>query len=510
GRESSGLPPKVPAIAPTMRVCGSSSLAGPPSAPAGAVVVPAGLDSGTYDTPGTTYYFASGTHTLPAGPYSQITAGTSDTYVGAPGAILSGSDLNDFAITAPLSSTASDVTVEYLTIEDFTPPGGNGAVNTNGGIGWTITHDTVEDNSPGAGVMIGSDDVVSDDCLTANGEYAFDAYSTYGTSSLTGGPERITLSGNEISYNDTCNWETDSPDPVPSADIPANCGGASQAAGCGCSGGGKFWRVDGATVTDNYVHNNYNVGIWVDTDNTGFDVSGNVFFDNWSIALQYEVSYNAQITGNNFVDNAWGAGPTNPSFPVGAVYISESGGDDRVPGYSSGSLAIEDNTFVDNWSGVVLWESANRFCGADNGTTSTLVCTLVDPAVANVRTCTRANLAGATPSGHPDYYDLCRWETRDVTVSDDDFDFTEADVPGCDGSANSCGENAIFSQYGTDPGWSPYKGTVIETAITTGQHNLFTHNTYSGPWSFLYGSQSGIETMAQWQANSQDVRSERR
>ena len=56
-------------------------------------------------------------------------------------------------------------------------------------------------------------------------------------------------------------------------------------------------------------------------------------------------------------------GPDLGGFPDGAVYISESGADPRVPGPYRRTLAITDNVFLDNWSGVVLWESADRFCG---------------------------------------------------------------------------------------------------------------------------------------------------
>ncbi|HXY45494.1 MAG TPA: right-handed parallel beta-helix repeat-containing protein [Acidimicrobiales bacterium] len=484
------------------QVCGSGSLAGPSTPPAGAVTVAAGLDNGQYDTPDTTYWFAPGTHTLGTGTFSQIDFGQGDTYMGAPGAILSGQGDNDYAFVAP-SASVTGVTVEYLTIEDFTPPGGNGAVNVNGGVGETIENNTIEDNSPGAGLMIGTNDVVAGNCLTANGEYGFDAYSTWDTSALTGGPSNIALTGNEISYNDTCNWEADSTDPVPVAERPSNCG-SGPSAGCGCSGGGKFWEVDGATVIGNYVYDNYNVGLWADTDNTGFDIADNTISGSWGEGIIYEISYNFSISDNVFTDNVWGGGPTNPGFPEGAIYISESGGDSRVPGAESGQALISGNTFTDNWSGVVLWESADRFCGSPDNT-STGACTLVDPSVANISTCDEADLTGATPSQTPDYYDLCRWKTQNVTVRDNTFNFTEANVPGCNGSTNSCGENGVFSQYGTSPSWSPYMGTVIETAITTEQNNVFSDNTYSGAWSFMYANQSGIMTFAEWQAAGQDA-----
>ena len=56
---------------------------------------------------------------------------------------------------------------------------------------------------------------------------------------------------------------------------------------------------------------------------------------------------------------AIGAGPTNPGFPEGAIYLSEAGGDSRVPNTAGiSTVTVSGNTFTNNWSGVVLWENA--------------------------------------------------------------------------------------------------------------------------------------------------------
>ena len=300
-------------------------LNGPSSPPACAVTVPAGDDSDFEASfnldPNTTYWFAPGVHTLGSGEFSQIQPREGDTFIGAPGAILSGQGQNDsaFAMDAP------NVTIEYLTIQDFTPPGSQGAVNHDSGRGWTISHNTIQNNSPGAALILGSDNTATFNCLTRNGEYGFNAEGDGdGHSTLTGGPDNITLSNNEISFNDTCNFDAWSPNPVPASMRPSNCGGAGEGDGCGCSGAGKFWEVDNATVNSNYVHDNFNVGLWADTNDNGFTFKGNYIKDNWSIGLQYELSYNADIEDNTFIGNAIGAGPTNPGFPEGAIYLSEA------------------------------------------------------------------------------------------------------------------------------------------------------------------------------------------
>ena len=161
---------------------------------------------------------------------------------------------------------------------------------------------------PGAAMMVGSGNTIEHNCLTGNGQYAFNAYQNPGdpqVSTVTGGPQNIVLSDNEISYNDTCNWEAFSTFPIKT---PAGCAGAGQFDGCGCSGGGKFWQDQNVTVQDNYVHDNYSTGIWADTDNNGFSIEGNYFSANYAEALIYEISYNALIKGNTFVRQRLGHG----------------------------------------------------------------------------------------------------------------------------------------------------------------------------------------------------------
>ena len=501
-------PPPAPTGAPTA-VCGNAGvLSGPASAPAGAVTVPAGNNASLFGDQlpaSTTYYFAAGTHYLGSGEYAQINPGRNDTFIGAPGAIISGDDpgssgydQNDFAFVGN-GTGITGVTIEYLTIENFSPPGSQGAVNTNSDDNWTITHSTIKGNVPGAAMMVGSGNTIEHNCLTGNGQYAFNAYQNPGDpqeSKVTGGPQNIVLSDNEISYNDTCNWEAFSKFPVRT---PAGCAGAGQFDGCGCSGGGKFWQAQNVTVRDNYVHDNYSVGIWADTNNDGFDIGGNYFSANYAEALIYEISYNALIKGNTFTGNAWGTGAADSGFTDSAVYISESGGDSRVPnsfGYST--LAIEGNTFIDNWGGVVLWENANRFCGDGYDD----ACTLVSPA-ATQATCESAlgNSAANQPAGNPDYFDMCRWKTQNVTVSGNSFRFNPASIGSACTAARSCGFNGLFSQYGST---KPYSAWVVLVNISRHQNNVFKDNTYTGPWNFDGFALGDTVSWSQWTSGFTD------
>ena len=502
-------------------VCGSSILNGPSSAPGGAVTVAAGDNSAVnFTTPGATYWFAAGTHTLGSSQFSQIDPGDGATFEGAPGAVIDGQGLNQFAF----AGSSSNVTIEYLTIQDFIPPGAQGAVNINGEPGWTTEYSTLQDNLPGAAMMLGTGSVVTSDCLTENGEYGFNAYTVNDTSALTGGPSDITVTGNEISHNDTCNWEDDATFPITP---PAGCTGAGQFVGCGCSGGGKFWAADTGTIDGNWIHDNYSVGVWWDTNNTGWQADSNYISGNYADGIIYEISYNAQFNSNIFVDNAWGVGPSNPGFPSSAVYISESGSDSRVPGPYGTQFQVDGNQFYDNWGGVVLWENANRYCSSI-ANTSTGYCTLVNrqaPSVntarpqrpshpssrrgqpgpgraygipqagwpgVNLQTCSEQQYLGVSP-----WNSDCRWKTQNVQVSGNLFDFTPANIGGACTAVNFCGFNGVFSEYGTFP---PYTGTVVENNITYNQANLFSANTYCGPWQFDALEQGNQYNYATWQA----------
>ena len=446
-------------------ICGDTSLlSGPSRPPKGAVVVPAGDNASLVPVPNATYWFASGTHTFGSSPYGQIIAADGDVFIGAPNAVLDGRLTNQYAFTG----NATKVTVEYLTVRRFGAAGSNNGqavVNHNPGRGWTIQYDTVVDDA-GAGVFLGPNSITRYNCLSHNGEYGFSSYATHGD-------RNVVLDHNEIAHNNTYDWE-------------------KHVYGCGCSGGGKFWDTDGGTVTNNWVHNNRGPGLWADTDNNDFDFENNDIEENSAEGIIIEISYNVQIANNRFERNALAAGPENPGFPTGAVYLSESGGDSRVQARYA-TISVTGNTFVNNWSGVVLFENADRFCGSPANTSQDF-CTLVDPKVVSRKTCVRGKI------GKKPYYSDCRWKTQNVSVSGNLFKFDPAHIRNCSPSA-SCGMQGLFSNWGTYPRWSPYKGPAIEKAITFHQGDVFSNNTYTGPWEFMAHDQSRVLTFGRWRVS---------
>jgi hypothetical protein len=349
-------------------------------------------------------------------------------------------------------------------VQNFVAPQNEGVVNHDSADNWTIDHTTVQDNS-GAGLMAGNHEQVLNSCLRRNGQYAINAYKA-------GGLGGLVLQGDEITGNNTDNWEQRQPD-------------------CGCSGGVKFWAVNGADVRDNWVHDNRGVGLWADTNDNDFLIEDNLIENNDGAALIYEASYNAVIRNNTIRRNNWVSGRKSASgddFPYATIYLSESGGEPRIPARTS-KIEIYGNLLQDNWNGITLWENADRFCNSPANTSSG-DCTLL---VKNVQTCSPPAINSAPL--HSD----CRWKTQRVDIHDNKF-VLHTSVIGCD--ARKCGLMAVLSNYGTYPDWSPYKGEQVESAITSGQQNLWHNNSYSGPWEFVAHDADNVLDFGHWQGSS--------
>ncbi|MBW3538537.1 right-handed parallel beta-helix repeat-containing protein [Candidatus Parcubacteria bacterium] len=527
---------------PPARICGNASiLDGPATAPAGAVVVPAG-DNSTFfqnesfkgdNAAGTVYWFEPGTHTLGTSIYGQVIAIKDATYIGAPGAILDGQGINHFAFT----QKATGVIIKHLTIQNFVSPMDQGVVNHDAATGWTIEYNTIHNNKA-AGVFMGDNNIVRYNCLKDNGQYGYQGYG-----------DTILLDHNEIVGNNTDDWE-------------------SKIGGCGCTGAGKFWAASHATITNNWVHDNKSVGIWADNNNFDFLIEGNYINDNDSHGIMYETSYNAVIRHNTLKNNTLkqGRANANSSFPQAAIYVSESGGDARVSSRVTGTsnLEIYGNVLENNWAGIALWENADRYCGSPNET-STNTCTLGNPAPTIAECASGHFFDGATTAGSTTFtsnkagfygpYDIgkavnsanlpagttitgltsytqatlsqaatasgtnleftiegrsptnaierdplywhCRHRTQNVKVHNNTFKHDPAAI-GC--TNTFCGRNAIFSQPGSSPAWSPYKGDVIQQAITYNQGNVFSNNSYIGPWRFLAYDMGNELYFTSWQS----------
>jgi hypothetical protein len=442
-------------------VCGHTK-PGPAQAPSGAVTVTAGVDGDLSkktdeNPPRTTFWLAPGTHTLDDSEYGSVEPKDGNTYLGAPGAILDGKRVNKYAFVFD----AADVTIRGLTIRGFVPPPNEGVVNHDSGDGWVIEDNTIEKNG-GAGLMAGARQVVRGNCLRDNGQYGINAYKNGKLASLV-------VENNEITGNNTDDWE-------------------SKIDGCGCTGGVKFWAVNGADVRGNWVHDNHGAGLWADTNNNDFLIEQNVIEDNDGPAVFYEVSYNAVIRDNTLRRNNIVEGRKfanrGDNFPSASIYLSESGGDNRVPARTD-KIDIYDNVLVDNWSGITLWENADRFCNSPANTSGG--CTLL---VRDIDKC-----KPPTISKDP-LFDDCRWKTRNVDIHGNRFSVDTRKI-GCNAM---CARMAVISNYGTYPDWSPYQGDIVQQAITFAQNNSWHDNTYTGPWTFMAKDTGRVIHPAQWQS----------
>ncbi|MBC9717417.1 right-handed parallel beta-helix repeat-containing protein [Streptomyces sp. TRM66268-LWL] len=448
------------------RICANPA-PGPAEAPKGAVVVDPGvvgdLAAKTEKSPpNTTFWLRPGTHTLEPDRYAQVFPKKGNRYIGAPGAIVDGRRVNQYAF----SGEAPDVTLSHLTVRGFVPPHDQGVVNHDSADGWVIEHNTIKEND-GAGLMAGAHQVVRANCLRENGQYGMNAYKS-GDSI-----KDLVVEGNEITGNNTADWERKKP-------------------GCGCTGGIKFWAVDGADIRGNWVHGNRGTGLWADTNNNDFRIEGNVIDGNDGAALIYETSYNAVIRDNTIRRNNWVEGrrgaDRDDNFPFATVYLSESGGEPRIKARTD-RLEVYRNVLENNWSGITLWENADRFCNSPANTSSG-DCTLL---VRKVDRCAQPAIA------KPPLYEDCRWKTQRVDIHGNEFVLDPAVVK-CKKAL--CGRMAVLANYGTYPDWSPYKGDSVAQAITLRQDNRWYDNVYRGPWTFTAHDPSRTLTVKQWQGTT--------
>ena len=479
--------------------------------------------------PDTVYYLLPGTHV------GSFQADRNDAFVGGyangVASVLTG-NYTEGGQAIDSNSTdgnQSGVTIEYLTIDKYSPDTNAAALNQEADTGWTIRYDTITLNVPGAGAILGADNVLADSCLTLNGQYGFQSTDVngFGQDALTHGPYNVTVERNEISYNDTCDLEgtvTNAAigwhdrNPVFPRYRNPHCG--KVVTGDGNLGGFKLWQTNGVTIRDNNIHGNWGPGAWVDTNNANTTITGNTITSNDGEAVIEETSYNFSITGNYIADNDWVGGYSNSSFPTPAIYISESGSDRMfggIPACSERSCAhqpsyarlsvISRNTLVDNGGSIFLWQSSDRYCsdgfdgactlvkGGTAGPFTIAACKAHLPA-ARVDTSTFTGVTGSVPA--EDWWDGCQWKTENVRISRNQIDFDPARIAGCVPRAwPDCGAGGIFSKYGSPPDNEP--GWVTPTQLTFFSNDVWSDNVYNGPSTFYVWNQGSGDNPVSWE-----------
>jgi len=500
-----------------------------PHATAGVVLAPGTHSYFSYQlSPDTVYYLLPGVHigTLQADRGDAFVGGLSD----GTASVMSGSYTDNEAIDSNFSEgNQPGVTIEYLTIEKFLAQGQGAAINQNSNTGWTLRYDTLTLNAPGAGMIAGADNTLEHNCMTLNGQYGFQSsdVNSWGHDALTGGPYDVTIEDNEISYNDTCDFEGtlsnsaigwSNYNPVPVRYRNPHCGKVNPD---GNEGGFKLWQTDGVTIRDNYIHNNWGPGAWADTNNANTTYVGNTITGNDDGAIIEEISYNFSITDNYMAGNGWAGGLGNPGFPTPAIYVSQSGSDQGfggVPACPEASCAgqnsypnesiISGNTFVNNGGSVFLWQNSDRFCSAGYDS----VCTLAEGGISGPFTISacRANLPSASTNtstyaspltGSParNWWDGCLWWTSNVKITKNTVDFNPAQIPNCDNHAwPDCGAGGLFAEYGIAAPYDKPGGWVILSQLTFFGHDMWSDNIYHGPSTFYAWNQGNNDNPVSW------------
>ena len=373
-----------------------------------------------YQVNNTVFYFEPGVHIIQnvmyAGNHSAYVGG----YIASKGkAVIDGvnggtaSGNGGTYLTSEKASSYGTVdnTWEYLTIENYAAQVNTGIMGDAQGYGIsdddTYKYDTIGPNeynytsattppaysttsSPGRGggyaIMTGNYTTIEYDCLTGNAQGGF------------GGSEGVdvVIANNEISWNGLGIYPDDS-------------GPGMSPFSCGCSGGGKEFYTVNSDVVNNYIHNNYNDGVWFDTDNTGTLISHNYIASNWGAGIVDESGYNTVISDNTLVGNGWasdgpwpagvgrkscyngvscttGFGPITGhggGNPYSVLYLPNSGGDPTlsrisipstvlVPGCRSsctvasrysGTMLVTGNMLINNFGGVSLYTDTIRYPG---------------------------------------------------------------------------------------------------------------------------------------------------
>jgi parallel beta-helix repeat protein len=101
--------------------------------------------------------------------------------------------------------------------------------------------------------------------------------------------------------------------------------------------GMKFLKTDKVAVINNFVHDNYGIGVWFDTDNTGSVIDGNVISRNSHRGVMVETSYGAMISNNSITDN----GKDAHWISGGGIFIA-----------TSSNVEICNNILKDNRDGI--------------------------------------------------------------------------------------------------------------------------------------------------------------
>jgi len=247
----------------------------------------------------------------------------------------SGHTVETSVLNNAFGGTANNVTIQYLTLEEFADMYPNGAIGVSEGstpqtqgANWTVQNCEVLLNH-GYGVRVGYNMQVLNNYVHNNGQLGvgggIGTTSAPSTESMNSG---ILIQGNTINYNDYAHFN-----PMFG------------------SGGFKAGATSGITLRGNTIQHNEGAGIHFDVNSQNELVDGNTITDNSDAdGLEQEIGYGTSTFRNNLVlRNGAGVNSSNTTYQI-AVRASSG-----VNAYCN-VMEISKGTGIDGW-GI---DAANR------------------------------------------------------------------------------------------------------------------------------------------------------
>jgi hypothetical protein len=212
------------------------------------------------------------------------------------------------AIPAAFQSSANNVTIQGLTIEEFAVPvtlaaiGINAHPSTTEGANWVVKNNEILLNH-GTGVRVNFGYQILNNYIHENGDLGIGG-GTVAAGSGIGTPPAIAsnvlIQDNEISYN--------------------NYAYLKPAFG---AGGVKVGNIRGLVLRGNYIHNNLGSGVHTDTNNIDTLADGNTINDNTEQGLFNEISFAATYRNNVLRRNGY-THPDHNEWMYGANILSST------------------------------------------------------------------------------------------------------------------------------------------------------------------------------------------
>ena len=221
---------------------------------------------------------------------------------------------------AAIDSAADAVTIKSLRIEMFAGPG----IDSAGGEGWRILNSEFRRNHTRALKVYGQARVIGN-YIHHNGQYG-----------VAGTGDGNVFSRNEIAFNNAAKF-------------------ARSSSSFWDAGGTKFVRNTNLILRENYVHDNFGDGLWIDIDNAGVTIAGNRIEDNDRMGINYEISFKGLIRNNQISDNGdagiWINSSRGLTVSGNLVQNNDKGivvADQDRSGYEVRGVSVNDNRIVDS------------------------------------------------------------------------------------------------------------------------------------------------------------------